>query len=148
MQIEQWLMISWSNLELDLSFAPDILSVECIYFVTWLQVIGIDFLLLEPDPVVFKSLLISLELSLAVFGRLINTRRSYHESNGTIHYFWFLKDPLAYVFTTIGALLAMDKAFADADFAKRVTADGRPTIDYVIHADGAIQLINTFATKC
>ena len=42
----------------------------------------------------------------------------------------------------------MDEAFADTDFAKRVTANGCPAADYVVHADGAVQLIDTFATKC
>ena len=56
-----------------------------------------------------------------------------------------MKDPLADIFTTVGALFAMDQAFTDADFTEGVTAHSRPTINHIVHANGTIQFVDSLA---
>ena len=65
-----------------------------------------------------------------------------HQFDGAVDDFRLLKDPFTNIHTTVRALFTMDHALVDTDVAEGMTAGCRPTAYYVVHADGAVQLVN------
>ena len=65
-----------------------------------------------------------------------------HQFDGAVDDFRLLKDPLTDIHAAVRALFTMDHALINADVAEGVTAGCRPAAYYVVHADGAVQLVN------
>lgn len=137
------------NFQLDLSIAPDVLSIEYVNALARLNrfqnVLSFPFLVLGQPIIklfafVFPSWLrwvsILLLSDLPLFAFSLSNRL-----DGLVNLLALLEHPFADVLAAAGALFFAQKTLSDAVLAKTVPTNRRPTTHYVVHANGALEWV-------
>jgi len=135
-EVKKRLTAFGSDFEFNLSLAPNVLGVKCVYFVARLHID--ERLPVKPGLVGLDAVQIPLHL---VFVARFRTLRD-HEFDCTVDDVALLEDPLADILATIRTLSAMDQRLVDASFAEGVSADRCAARDDVVHTNRAVQLVD------